>query len=72
LNVGKTVLAQLTGLLTMFKFFQCVERCNGTFKVKSFSFRDWFLCMNFAQLIFLEGVAMTEGGPVAKRTTTNR
>src|SRR3990167_6005994 len=50
MNIGRIVFAQLMDFVPSYEFRQCVERYNGNYKVKSFSCRDQFLCMAFAQL----------------------
>ena len=48
--------AQLMQHLPLTTFRRCVTRYRGTFKVKSFSCLDQFLCMAFAQLTFRESL----------------
>jgi len=50
------VFAQLMQHLPLTTFRRCVTRYRGTFKVKSFSCLDQFLCMAFAQLTFRESL----------------
>ena len=56
MNRGKLVFAQLMQHLPLSTFRRCVTRYRGTFKVKSFSCLDQFLCMAFAQLTFRESL----------------
>jgi len=56
MNIGKTVFAQLMDFIPSYEFRQCVERYNGNYKVKTFSCRDQFLCMAFAQLTYRESL----------------
>jgi hypothetical protein len=56
MNRGKLVFAQLMQHLPLTTFRRCVTRYRGTFKVKSFSCLDQFLCMAFAQLTFRESL----------------
>ncbi len=56
MNRGKLVFAQLMQHLPLTTFRHCVTRYRGTFKVKSFSCLDQFLCMAFAQLTFRESL----------------
>ena len=56
MNRGKPVFAQLMQHLPLTTFRRCVTRYRGTFKVKSFSCLDQFLCMAFAQLTFRESL----------------
>ena len=48
--------AQLMQHLPLTTFRRCVTRYRGTFKVKSFSCLDQFLCMAFAQLTYRESL----------------
>jgi len=56
MNIGRIVFAQLMDFVPSYEFRQCVERYNGNYKVKSFSCRDQFLCMAFAQLTYRESL----------------
>jgi len=56
MNRGKLVFAQLMQHLPLTTFRRCVTRLPGTFKVKSFSCLDQFLCMAFAQLTYRESL----------------
>lgn len=56
MNLGRTVFAQLMDFVPSYEFRQCVERYNGNYKVKSFSCRDQFLCMAFAQMTYRESL----------------
>ena len=56
MNRGKLVFAQLMQHLPLTTFRRCVTRYRGTFKVKSFSCLDQFLCMAFAQLTYRESL----------------
>jgi hypothetical protein len=56
MNRGKLVFAQLMQHLPLTTFRRCVTRYRGTFKVKSFSCLDQFLCMAFAQLTSRESL----------------
>ena len=56
MNVGRTVFAQLMDFVPSYEFRQCVERYKGNYKVKSFSCRDQFLCMAFAQMTYRESL----------------
>jgi hypothetical protein len=42
--------------LPIYEFHQCVQRCHGHYKMKSFSCWDQFLCMAFAQLAYRESL----------------
>ncbi len=56
MNSGKTVFAQLMDFLPTYEFHQCVERYRGDYKVKTFSCRDQYLSMSFAQLTYRESL----------------
>jgi hypothetical protein len=56
MNSGKTVFAQLMDFLPTYEFHQCVERYRGDYKVKTFSCRDQYLSMAFAQLTYRESL----------------
>ena len=54
MNSGKMILAQLMDHLPSYEFQKGVARYRGDYKVKSFSCRDQFLCLAFAQLTYRE------------------
>jgi len=56
MNFGKTIFSQLMDFIPSYEFRRCVERYNGNYKVKSFSCRDQYLCMAFAQLTYRESL----------------
>lgn len=56
MHTGKLVFAQLMAHIPPMVFERCVVRYAGQYKVKSFSCRDQFLCMAFAQLTFRESL----------------
>jgi len=56
MNSGKTIFSQLMDFVPTYEFHKCVERYCGNYKVKSFSCRDQFLCMAFAQLTYRESL----------------
>jgi len=53
---GKLVFSQVLEHLPLHVFHQCVDRYNGSFKVKEFSCLDQYLCMAFAQLTYRESL----------------
>jgi hypothetical protein len=55
-NSGRSVFSQLMDFQPMYEFHKCVERCNGNYKVQSFSCWDQYLCMAFAQLTYRESL----------------
>ena len=50
MHIGKTVFAQLMMFMPDHAFQKCVDHYNGDFRVRSFSCREHFLVMSFAQL----------------------
>jgi hypothetical protein len=50
------VFAQLMDFLPRHEFNKCVKRYRGHYRVNSFSCRDQFLCMAFAQLTYRESL----------------
>jgi transposase len=56
MHTGKLLFAQLMEHLPPMVFERCVARYGGNFKVKSFTCKDQFLCMAFAQLTFRESL----------------
>ncbi len=53
---GQIVFSQLMDFLPDYQFRKCVERYNGNYRVRTFSCRDQFLCMSFAQLTYRESL----------------
>src|SRR5205085_5327114 len=56
MNSGKSIFAQLMDFLPAKAFRRCVKRYQGDYKLKTFSCRDQFLCMAFAQLTYRESL----------------
>lgn len=56
MNIGKTLLAQVMEFVLRREFYRCVQRYRGTYKIKSFSCWDQYLCMAFAQLTYRESL----------------
>ena len=56
MHSGKTVFSQIMDFLPLYEFHQCVERYQGNRRVRTFSCRDQFLCMAFAQLTYRESL----------------
>lgn len=50
MHLGKTVFAQLMMFMPDHEFQKCVDHYNGDYRVRSFSCREHFLVMSFAQL----------------------
>ena len=56
MNVGKTVFAQLMSFFPDYEFNKCVTKYNGNYKVRSFTCREHFHVMSFAQLTYRESL----------------
>ena len=84
--VGKLVFSQVMEHLPLHVFHQSVARYNGSFKVKTFTCLDQYLCMAFAQLTHRESLRDIEvclraqksklyhmgiRGPIARNTLAN-
>jgi hypothetical protein len=50
MHIGKTVFAQLMMFMPYHEFQKCVDHYNGDYRIRSFSCREHFLVMSFAQL----------------------
>jgi hypothetical protein len=53
---GEFVFSQLMAFFSTYEFNKCVNRYRGDYRVSSFSCRDQFLCMAFAQLTYRESL----------------
>jgi len=53
---GKIIFSQVIEHLPMHTFRNCVRRYHGNYKVQTFSCRDQYLCMAFAQLTYRESL----------------
>ena len=56
MNIGSYVLALFTGIIFRHEFSKCVQRYDGDYKVKDFSYWNQFLCMIFGQLTHRESI----------------
>jgi hypothetical protein len=56
MNRGRTVFSQIMDFVPMYEFRKCVQRYDGSYKVRKFSCWDHFLCMAFAQLTYRESL----------------
>jgi hypothetical protein len=56
MNLGSSVFAQLMGHSSRFTLDRCIRRYKGNHRVRSFSCRDQFLAMAFAQLTYRESL----------------
>ena len=53
---GEFVFSQLMTFFPKYEFNKCVKRYRGNYRTSSFSCRDQFLCMAFAQLTYRESL----------------
>ena len=60
MNPGSTVFAQLMSHASRFTLDRCIRRYRGNHRVRSFSCRDQFLVMAFAQLTYRESLRDVE------------
>lgn len=56
MNQGKTVFSQLMSYFSDYEFNKCVEKYNGNYKTRTFSCRDHFYVMCFAQLTYRDSL----------------
>lgn len=56
MNQGQTVFTQIMQAIHRQEFQRCVSRYGGDYKVRSFSCRDQFLAMSFAQLTYRQSL----------------
>jgi hypothetical protein len=56
MNKGKTIFAQIMEFLPEYEFNKCVKRYTGNYKIKSFTCRNQFYTMAFAQLTYRESL----------------
>lgn len=56
MNKGKYVLAQLMEFVSRYDFNKCVERHNGSYRLRSLSCWDQFLALAFGQLSYQESL----------------
>ncbi len=50
MNTGRTILSQLLDFVPKYEFDKCVDKYQGNFRVKTFTCREQFIVMAFAQL----------------------
>jgi hypothetical protein len=69
MNQGSTLFAQLFSHCSRFALDRCIQRYRGNHRVRSFSCRDQFLVMAFAQLTYRESLRDIEAclGAVPER-----
>lgn len=56
MNQGKTVFSQLMSFFSDHEFNKCVKKYNGNYKTRTFSCRDHFYVMCFAQLTYRDSL----------------
>jgi len=56
MNAGKAVLAQIMDFVSTYEFGKSVDKYNGNYKVRTFTCREQFIVMSFAQLTFRESL----------------
>ena len=56
MNTGKTVFAQLMSFLPTYEFNKCVEKYKGNHRVRTFTCKEHFYVMGFAQLTYRESL----------------
>lgn len=56
MNQGSTIFSQLMEHASRFALDRCIRRYRGNYRVRSFSCRDQFLAMAFAQLTYRESL----------------
>ena len=56
MNQGQTVFSQLMDHIPQHMFERCVDHYRGNFRTKSFSCRDQYYCMAFAQLTWRDSL----------------
>jgi hypothetical protein len=56
MNSGSTIFAQLMSFLPSYEFDKCVQRYQGDYRVRTFSCRQHFYVMAFAQLTYRESL----------------
>ncbi len=56
MNAGKTVFAQIMSFLPDYEFNKCVDKYKGNHRVRSFTCKEHFYVMGFAQLTYRESL----------------
>lgn len=56
MNAGSTIFSQVMSFAPSHEFRRCVDRYRGSYKVKTFSCWDQYLCLSFAQLTYRESL----------------
>lgn len=56
MHTGRMIFSQLMDFFPKYEFDRCVRKYQGNYRIRSFSCRDQFLCMAFAQLTYRESL----------------
>jgi hypothetical protein len=56
MNTGKTIFAQIMSFLPDYEFNKCVDKYKGNHRVRSFTCKEHFYVMGFAQLTYRESL----------------
>jgi hypothetical protein len=56
MNTGKTVFAQIMSFLPDYEFNKCVDKYKGNHRIRSFTCKEHFYVMGFAQLTYRESL----------------
>jgi len=56
MHQGQIIFSPLMEFLPQYAFRKCVNRYQGNYRMRSFSYYDQFLCKAFAQLTFRESL----------------
>lgn len=56
MNIGKTVFAQIMSFLPEYEFNKCVDKYKGNHRIRSFTCKEHFYVMGFAQLTYRESL----------------
>ena len=65
MNTGKTVFAQIMSFLPDYEFNKCVDKYKGNHRVRSFTCKEHFYVMGFAQLTYRESLRDIESCLIA-------
>ena len=60
MNQGKTIFSQLIDFIPLYEFRKCVDRYNGNYRTRTFTYWDQLLCVAFAQLTYRESLRDVE------------
>lgn len=68
MNSGKSVFSQIIEFIPHHEFDRLVAKYNGNYRSRSFTCRDQFLMMSFAQLCFRESLRDIEASLIAQKS----